>query len=135
MCSTAAQCPAGWSCDQDVVSTSPACAPGENCAAKPAPEPVSAVCHPPYYGSVSADDLETPTSSNGQGTGTKEGGVVTTPGGTPAPEVANNDEPSANESAACQMGHAPASSGIISLLALLGALFGLQRRRAAQAQR
>jgi hypothetical protein len=132
-CTSAAQCPAGWSCEQEVNVTSPACAPGENCEARPAPEPVSAVCRPPYYGSISSDDLETPTTSNGQGTGTKDGGTVSgTPGGTPNPEATNDDSPSSNESAACQMGHAPASSGVVSLLTLLGALFGLQRRRTSQ---
>lgn len=128
-CSTAAQCPAGWSCEQNVAPTEPACAPGANCAAKPAPNPVSGHCSPPYYGAVDSGGLETPTSSNGQGTGTpKDPGGPT--GGTPTPEGANADDASAHDSAACQMGHAPVSSGVISLLALLGALFGLQRRRA-----
>lgn len=127
-CNTTAQCPAGWSCEQDVVATEPACAPNTNCAARPAPNPVPARCRPPYYGAVDSGGLETPTSSNGQGTGTPKdpGG---TPGGTPTPEAANAGDASAHDSAACQMGHAPASSGVISVLALLGALFGLRSRR------
>jgi hypothetical protein len=132
-CESATQCPAGWSCVADAVATSPACAPGGDCAADPIPQPVpSAVCRPPYYGATDSSDLETTAGSDGQGTsvpGTvtgKDPGTVT-----PAtPEAANGADAASHDSAACQMGHAPASSGVISLLTLLGALFGLKRRRA-----
>lgn len=132
MCSSAAQCPAGWTCETDLVTTSPACAPGQNCEEKVAPPPQSATCRPPYYGGHAVDggDPEAPTTSNGQGSGAPKDPNQGTPAGTPSPEAANDDSPSSNESAACQMGHAPASSGVISLLSLLGALLGLKRRRA-----
>jgi len=129
-CTSAAQCPAGWSCDQSVTATSPACPPGAECAADPI-QPPPAVCRPPYYGATDAGGLETPVSSNGQGTdkgtGTGTGTPVTTP---TTPEATNGDDATSHDSAACQMGHAPASSGVISLVTLLGALFGLKRRRA-----
>jgi hypothetical protein len=71
------------------------------------------------------------TGNTGTGTGnpgTGSGGSTT--GVPPQPQGTNADDASSHESAACQMGHAPASSGALSLLALLGALFGLKRRRA-----
>ena len=108
MCATAAQCPAGWTCES-AVATAPACAPGSNCAGTGALPAPSAWCRPPYYGV---------DSSGGSTTGVP-----------PQPQGTNADDASSHESAACQMGHAPASSGALSLLALLGALFGLKRRR------
>jgi hypothetical protein len=72
---------------------------------------------------------ETPTTPAGPGTiGNGTGGSTTT-GLPPQPETTNADDASSNESAACQMGHAPLSSGALSVLTLLGALFGLKRRR------
>ncbi len=62
------------------------------------------------------------------GTGKGTGTAGTSNSGTP--ESAATDDASSHESAACQMGHAPASTGALSLLAMLGALFGLKRRRA-----
>jgi len=133
-CSSAAQCPAGWTCEADAVPTASACAPGETCEQKVAPPPVvTQSCRPPYYGGpgVDGNGAETPTNASGEGSGTPTTPNSGTPSGTPAPEAAaDDDSPSANESAACQMGHAPASSGAISLLALVGALVGLTRRRA-----
>ena len=134
-CQTAAQCPAGWSCLTEALPTmapAPACS-GNDCAADPvAPTPTRSVCQPPYYGVNSSAGLETPTASNGTGTGTGTGkgtGTAgTSNGGTP--ESAPAGDASSHESAACQMGHAPASTGALSLLAMLGALFGLKRRRA-----
>jgi hypothetical protein len=108
------------------VATRPACA-GEDCGAAPAPEPLPArsLCFPKYYGGVGgvAEDL---------------GGVPTSGGdddsngsGAPTPEAAGSDGATdSDESAACQLGHAPASRGVISIVALLGALFGFARRRA-----
>jgi hypothetical protein len=131
MCATDAQCPAGWTCEQDVVTTTPACPPGSNCEAKPAAPAPSPWCRPPYYGVDSVGGLDkptTPTSGNGTGTGTGSAGTGSTTGVPPQPE-ANNADASSNESSACQMGHAPASTGALSLLTLLGALFGLKRRR------
>lgn len=131
-CTSAAQCPAGWTCEADVAPTGTACAPGQACDEKAAPQPIVATCRPPYYGGRDADDggLEIPTSSNEQGSGTPKDPNTGAPSGTPSPEAANDDSPSSNESAACQMGHAPASSGVVSLLGLLGAMLGLARRRA-----
>ena len=135
MCSTAAQCPAGWTCESDAVPTTSACAPGSNCASEPAlPRPTpSRSCRPPYYGGDGSGSAETPTTPTGTGTiGTGSGGSTTTgvpPQPQPQPEANNADDAASNESAACQMGHAPLSSGALSVLTLLGALFGLQRRR------
>ena len=136
MCATAAQCPAGWSCFADAVTTSPACPPGATCASDPAPAP-SLWCHPPYYGSSGGLGVDTSTTGAGPGTPPKGGttnsgnaGGSAATAGTAAPEAAPVDDASAHESAACQLGHAPASSGLISLVTLLGALFGLKRRRA-----
>gem|GEM_PF-4929552 len=103
-CTTAAQCPAGWGCQVDAVPTVPACAPGANCGSDPTPPPAS--CLPPYYGVDSGVGLEKPTATSPE----------------PMP-------PPSYESGTCQMGHAAASSGVLSLLTLLGALFGLKRRR------
>lgn len=131
-CQSAAQCPAGWSCEQLAVDVAAPCAPGQSCE-PPAPQPSSAQCRPPYYGVDSSDDLEVPVSGTGQNpgkgtTGSGTGGGSAT--GAPVPEAANDDDASSHESAACQMGRAPASSGVLSLLTLLGALLGLKRRRA-----
>ena len=130
MCATAAQCPAGWTCESDAVSPAPACAPGSNCgdeAALPRPTP-SRSCRPPYYGGVDSggEDPTPPTSGTGN-TGT---GGSTAVGNPPQPETTNAADAASNESAACQMGHAPLSSGVLSVLTLFGALLGLKRRRA-----
>jgi MYXO-CTERM domain-containing protein len=63
---------------------------------------------------------------NGGGTGTGTG--TGTSGGTTKPETKATDD-GAHESAACSLGHAPASNGALAMLAMLGALFGLKRRR------
>jgi hypothetical protein len=87
--------------------------------------PARSLCFPKYYGGVGgvAEDL---------------GGVPTSGGddqnngsGTPQPEAAGNDAAAdGEESAACQIGHAPASRSVFGIVALLGALFGFARRRA-----
>ena len=136
MCATDAQCPAGWSCFADAVASSPACPPGGGgCTSDPTLAP-SPWCRPPYYGSGGSVGVDTSGTTAGQGTpkgGTlnsgNAGGAAAT-AGTAAPEAAQVDDSSAHESAACQLGHAPASSGLISVITLLGALFGLKRRRA-----
>ena len=69
------------------------------------PSAPSTVCRPPYYGATSGNGLREPTAT------------------TPYWELPSR------ESGTCQMGHAPASSGAVSLLTLLGALFGFKRRR------
>jgi hypothetical protein len=69
------------------------------------------------------------TGNVGTGTGSTGSGGSTT-GVPPQPQPMNAAEASSHDSEACQMGHAPASSGVLSLLTLLGALFGLKRRRA-----
>lgn len=134
VCQTAAECPAGWSCvGQDVAVSAPACT-GQDCSADPVPNPTPsrAVCQPPYYGVDSSGGLEVPAAPTAHGTVTGTTGKGTagsgSTGGSGAPESA--DGGAAHESSACQMGHAPASTGALSLLAMLGALFGLKRRRA-----
>jgi hypothetical protein len=123
-CASAAECPAGWSCEQDSYPTAPACSPNTDCTAEPLPMPVSSACRPPYYGVDSSGELESTPTSQGKGT---TGGDP----GTPAAEANNAQDSSSHDSAACQIGHAPASSGVVSLLATLGALLGLKRRRRA----
>jgi MYXO-CTERM domain-containing protein len=111
-----------------------------NCgAAEPAPMPTSGTCQPPYYGAQTGSDLEQSTSSS-SGSGTPKGGTGSgntgTGGGTVAidPSTPENDaDGESHESAACQFGTAPASRGAFGILALLGALLGLSRRRRAQA--
>jgi hypothetical protein len=76
----------------------------------------------------SSSGLERPTTA-GSGTGNTGSGGSTAAGLPPQPEATNADDAASHDSAACQMGHAPASSGALSLLTLLGALFGLSRRR------
>jgi MYXO-CTERM domain-containing protein len=135
-CQTAADCPAGWSCDQDVIATEPACM-GADCGALPAPMPAQASCRPPYYGAQSGHDLEVPgnpTTTTGSGTGTTgmgggTGSSLGTAGKASAPEANATDDGQAHESAACSLGHAPASRGAFALLAMAAALLGLKRRR------
>ncbi len=127
-CTTAAQCPAGWNCIAEGVPTSePACS-GRNCPPDPLPTPMPApsVCVPPYYNVNSSRGLEVPAAGNSTGTATGSAGSGTT-GNSGTPETTG--DASAHESSACQIGHAPASTGALSLLAMLGALFGLTRRR------
>jgi hypothetical protein len=133
VCQTAAQCLPGWSCQPDAIASAPACA-GPDCPPAPAPMPARSLCRPPYYGAQSGTDLQVPgvpTSGTGTGTttgsgkGTGTAGTGTNPG---SPE-ASSGSGEAHESSACQLGHAPASRGAFSLLLVLGALFGLQRRR------
>jgi MYXO-CTERM domain-containing protein len=142
-CQADTQCLAGWHCVMsDVVATSPACAPGMNCgAAEPAPMPTSGTCQPPYYGAQTGSDLEQPKGSS-SGSGTTNGGTPTgtgntgTGGGTVAIDPStpeNGADGESHESAACQFGTAPASRGAFGILAVLGALLGLSRRRRAQA--
>lgn len=125
VCDDASDCPASWTCEQEVQATAPACS-GDGCPA-PAPQPPSRfLCQPPHYsggGVVGTDAGGTPTSG-----GPKGNPGTANPEASPAPNGTDNGE--TRESAACQMGHAPASSGTISLLAVLGALLGLKRRRA-----
>jgi hypothetical protein len=123
-CDSDANCPAGWSCQLQGVATDPGCAGGD-CEAAPIPEPAAATgrCFPTYYGGV---DL-------GGGTATSGGDDKGTPNESPQnPEAAPSGESAqdGSESAACQLGHAPASHGVLSILAVLGAVLGLGRRRA-----
>lgn len=138
-CQVDTECAAGWHCVIDVAVSSPACAPGADCgAAEPAPMPTSGTCQPPYYGAQAGSDLEKPTTSQ---SGSDKGGTPTGSGttgtagstnaGTPNPE-ANAADAESHESSACQFGRAPASQGAFGLLAVLGALVGLSRRRRAQ---
>jgi hypothetical protein len=125
-CDSDAACPAGWTCQQDPnTGTSSGCA-GEGCGAAPIPEPLPTrtLCFPKYYGGVGGGiDLG--------GTPTSGGDDKDTGSGTQNPEAAGNaSDADSSESAACQMGHAPASRSAFGIVALLGALFGLSRRRA-----
>jgi hypothetical protein len=142
MCQSDIQCPAGWHCAlEDVAVSSPACAPGADCPQmKAAPMPVRGYCQPPYYGAQSGSDLEVPkeasNGSTGSGTSTGSGNDTGsgTNGGTPSPQA---NDPSAgsgesHESSACSFGRAPASQGALGIVAVLGALLGLSRRRRAQ---
>jgi MYXO-CTERM domain-containing protein len=99
--------------------------------------PVRSLCRPPYYGGQIGSDLGVPTTApTGSGGGTATGGGKGTGTGTttPTPEANNADDGEAHESSACQFGQVPASRGVVSILALLGAVIGLSRRRRQQAQ-
>ncbi|HEX2874785.1 MAG TPA: hypothetical protein VHP33_26220 [Polyangiaceae bacterium] len=133
VCDDASDCPTGWHCEQAVNVTSPTCPPGAECEPAAEPIPAASLCRPDYYGVDSSGGLETPTAGNDKGESTS-GSAGSTSTGTPtpqptAPNAADGDAES-HESAACAMGHAPASSGALSILVMLGALFGLKRRRA-----
>jgi hypothetical protein len=129
VCVDATDCPAGWLCQQEVQADAPACF-GDGCPTPQPLPPARFLCQPEYYGGgVGIDQGGVPVS----------GGPTTGGPGTANPEVTPTPTPNGNngtsgeeshESAACQMGHAPASSGVLSLLAVLGALLGLKRRRA-----
>lgn len=130
VCQTAAQCLPGWSCEPEAIASAPACA-GPDCPPAPAPMPVRSLCRPPYYGANSGTDLQVPgvPTSSGSGTTTGGGKGTGTAGTTSATPEATNGDAEEHESSACELGHAPASRGSFSLLVVLGALFGLQRRR------
>jgi hypothetical protein len=145
-CKTAADCQAGWSCVQDpaVDIARPACPPNEPCdpIPTPAPGPTTSHCLPPYYGANSSGGLEVPGApgstttvgtvgpsnpGNPGGAGTSSTGS----GGTSSNNgTAGSGSGESRDVAACSFGHAPASTGALSLLAMLGALVGLSRRRA-----
>jgi hypothetical protein len=123
-CDSDAECLAGWTCVADGNVSAPACDGGDCFAApEPDPQPVTNHCEPKYYrGGVAGvdDDFGTPTS----------GGPKGEDGGAQNPEAASNGDADANDSSACQMGRAPASRGVLGIALMLGALFGLSRRRA-----
>jgi hypothetical protein len=127
-CESTSDCPGGWLCQEQPQVARPGCA-GDGCPeADPLP-PARKLCQPEYYGGVAVDQggvaiPGTPTSAGnpkgGTGTGNNTG----------SPEGAGESGADEHESSACQMGHAPASTGALSLLAVLGAALGLKRRRA-----
>jgi hypothetical protein len=125
-CDSDSNCPAGWGCELQGTATDPGCAGGDCKAAPiPAPEPATGRCFPSYYGGVGVD-LDGGTATSGgddKGTGN---GAPQNPEAAPSGESAQNS----SESAACQLGHAPASHSVLSILAVLGAVLGLGRRRA-----
>lgn len=128
VCQSATQCLPGWSCEPDAVATAPSCV-GPDCPPAQKPLPARSLCRPPYYGAHSGGDLQVPgVPTSGTGTGTGNGTAGTGSKNPATPEAANGDG-EAHESSACQLGHTPASRGAFSLLVVLGALFGLQRRR------
>ncbi|RYZ06487.1 MAG: hypothetical protein EOO73_16065 [Myxococcales bacterium] len=124
-CENEAGCPAGWTCEAGDVASAPACA-GDGCAALPAPMPSTSTCRPPYYGGGVGEDDSGPTTPvrGDDGKGTPNDGSPTSG----APE-ASSGSGEGNESSACQFGPASTSRGAVSLLAVLGALFGVARRR------
>jgi hypothetical protein len=135
-CDDASDCPAGWHCEHAADVATPACPPGAECEPAAAPIPSVSLCRPEYYGVDSSGGLETPTAGTDKGeNGSGSAGTSST--GTPNPQPQKPTDPNAadgdaesHESSACAMGHAPASSGALSLLVMLGALFSLKRRRA-----
>lgn len=124
-CDSDSACPAGWTCQEQGVATDPGCA-GPDCAAAPLPEPTPAVsrCYPTYYGGVGVD-LDGGTSTSGE----DDKGSGTANGIPQSPEASPGANADTQDSSACQLGHAPASQSVLSILALLGAALGLSRRR------
>jgi hypothetical protein len=123
LCDEASDCPTGWLCQQENQGEVPACA-GDGCPTPQPQPPARFLCQPEYGGAVGVDAGGVPTSG-----GPKGGTGTGSPEASPTP-TGNSSGDESRESAACQMGHAPASSGVLSLLAVLGALVGLRRRRA-----
>jgi MYXO-CTERM domain-containing protein len=125
-CQSDAECPAGWSCEQEVLPSAPAC-DGGNCDAVPAPTPTRSLCQPAYYGGETPSDLQVPgvPESTGDGKGTTAGSDNPATDG----NASGSGDAQSNESSACQFGPATSPSGGFGLLAVLGALFGLARRR------
>lgn len=132
-CSADAQCPAGWGCRTEVAVSAPPCL-APDCKTEPSPEPQPSVCLPNYYGAQGGKDLQVPESPRG---GTPAGGPGSgAPGAPPSSPEPNSGAPEsggdrkANESSACEIGHAPASRGAFGLLLVAAAVLGLKRRRA-----
>jgi hypothetical protein len=124
VCDDASDCPTGWICQQEVQAEAPACA-GAGCPAPQPLPPARYLCQPEYYGGGGGIDNGSGIPASG---GPGAGNGTSNPEAAPNPNTNSGEE--SRESAACQMGHAPASSGVLSLLAVLGALLGLKRRRA-----
>jgi hypothetical protein len=82
--------------------------------------PTGGRCFPTYYGGVGVDLDGGGTPTNG---GDDQGSGTANPEAAPA-DASNSD------SSACQLGHAPAQRGVLSIALLLGAALGLSRRRA-----
>ncbi|MDF3070339.1 MAG: hypothetical protein K0R38_5940, partial [Polyangiaceae bacterium] len=123
-CDTDAACPAGWACEEGEVDSPPPCVDG-NCASRPAPLPPTKTCQPPYYGGVDRDlDDPVPPQAGGDSEGTSNEAPPNT-GNPPTDEGSSGTQ----ESSACQFGPASSSGGALSLVAVLGALFGVARRR------
>jgi hypothetical protein len=117
-------CPAGWSCSEVPSAAAPECR-GEDCPVNDPAVFETRFCHPDYatgQGTTSGGPTSVPASPGGVTKGESDDAAEA------PPNAASAD--ASNESAACQMGRAPASSGAFTLLALLGALVGLKRRRA-----
>jgi hypothetical protein len=125
-CAAPTDCPTGWSCHEAPLAGAPDC-DGGDCGSSYPLVALPRVCRPDYYSTPvdGGDSGEQPTTPEG---GPTKGEPGTDNGGTEPPMAGSGEE--SNESAACQMGHAPASSGVLSLLVMLGALLGLKRRRA-----
>jgi hypothetical protein len=125
-CDSDSNCPAGWRCQLLGVATDPGCA-GDDCKAAPLPEPEPATgrCYPTYYGGIVGELDGGVATSGGDDKGTSNG-VPQNPEAAPSGESAQDSA----DSSACQLGHAPASRSVLSILAVLGALVGLSRRRA-----
>lgn len=122
-CESSAECPAGWLCEQEPNTSTPACN-GSNCgAALPAPQP-GKQCRPPYYGGTAGGDVSDPATPESGGDGK---GTDTPTTGTPNSGDSASGE--SHDSSACQFGPAGTPSGSLGLLSVLGALFGLARRR------
>lgn len=115
-CESDAACPAGWTCEAgDVASCD-----GPDCPTAPAPTPSQ--CRPPYYGGSGGVGVSTP-SAPGAG-----GGKEAPNEGVPT-RADDASEPKNNESSACQFGPATGGPDSATLLSILGALFGVARRR------
>lgn len=123
-CDSDAACPAGWTCEAGDIATTPGC-DGEGCAERPAPLPSMPTCQPPYYGGGTGGGLEGPVTpdSGGDGQGTGNEGTPT------SGDTGSSAGEGSGESSACQFGPASSSRGALSVLAMLGALFGVARRR------
>jgi hypothetical protein len=127
-CQSNAECPAGWVCGPDAPTSTPACDGGDCGASLPAPQP-GKLCRPPYYGGTTPGDLNDPVNPENGGKGTGTGTPTTGTPTTGTPNTGDTSSSDSHESSACQFGPPSTSGGALGLLSVLGAWFGLSRRR------
>jgi MYXO-CTERM domain-containing protein len=155
-CTTAADCAAGWTCEDVVAPTTcvseptqppkqsadggaptPASTPAQDAGVDPCPPaaPAMKMCLPPYYslggGTLGVSSGTGETNGGGTTTSTGQaGGSGTAGSGTPATPTASDTAGKTSTAAGCSVAHG-SSGGASALLLLALGLFGFARRRRA----